>query len=40
VTLTYRFDLIAPTGLLGIPPSMTFSRTAIFAISDFEIDNQ
>jgi Flp pilus assembly protein TadG len=40
VTLTYKFDLIAPTGIIGVPPSITFSRSAVFAVSDFEIDNQ
>jgi Flp pilus assembly protein TadG len=38
VTLTYRFDLIAPVGLLGLPPSFVFERPAVFAMADFEID--
>ncbi len=40
VTLTYTFDLIVPTGILNIPESFTFERSATFAIADFEIDSQ
>jgi hypothetical protein len=38
VTLTHRFDLVAPTGLLGLPSSFSFERTSVFAMSDFELD--
>jgi Flp pilus assembly protein TadG len=44
VTLTYEFRLIVPLNLrlgdvqLGLPSTLTFDRTSVFAISDFEID--
>jgi Flp pilus assembly protein TadG len=44
VTLTYDFRLIVPVsipffgGSLGFPSTLTFDRTSVFAISDFEID--
>jgi hypothetical protein len=40
VDLTYTFDLVshATVGFLGLPASMTFTRTSNFAISDFEAD--
>lgn len=44
VTLTYEFRLIVPVnvpffgGSLGLPSTLTFERTSVFAISDFEID--
>jgi hypothetical protein len=34
VTLDYTFDLIAPSGLLGIPSSLSFSTSSIFALAD------
>lgn len=34
VDLTYTFDLIAPTELIGLSPSFTFTRTSIFAVAD------
>ena len=34
VTLTYTYDMIAPTELLGLPASFTFTRTSIFNIAD------
>lgn len=45
VDLTYNFRIIAPLGFdffgvrLGLPASLTFTRTSVFAISDFELDN-
>jgi len=38
VDLSYTFDLILPSGLLGLPSSFTFTRTSVFAVSDFEVD--
>jgi hypothetical protein len=44
VTLTHDFHLIVPMSVtlfdvtVGFPPTMTFERTSIFAISDFIID--
>jgi Flp pilus assembly protein TadG len=44
VTLTYNFRLVAPVGFdflgvrLGLPATLPFSRTSVFAISDFEVD--
>jgi Flp pilus assembly protein TadG len=44
VTLEYDFDLLVPVNIdlggssFGFPSTITFERTAIFAISDFEID--
>ena len=40
VDLSYRFDLITPATVevVGLPSSLTFTRTSIFAISDFEAD--
>jgi hypothetical protein len=40
VDLTYTFELIssATVGFLGLPATMTFTRTSNFAISDFEAD--
>jgi Flp pilus assembly protein TadG len=44
VALTYNFRTIAPLGFdffgtrLGLPDTLTFTRTSVFAISDFEID--
>lgn len=44
VRLSYDFRLIAPFGFdffgtrIGLPDELTFTRTSVFAISDFEID--
>ena len=46
VTVTFRFDAIVPLNIryfdrrLGFPDSLVLQRTAIFAISDFELDEQ
>jgi hypothetical protein len=34
VTLTYTFNLILPTDLLGIPPSLTLVRNSTFNLAD------
>jgi hypothetical protein len=44
VTVSFRFDAIVPLNIryfdrqLGFPSSITLERTAVFAISDFELD--
>lgn len=44
VDVDYTFDLIVPVGIefhdvhLGLPDTLTISRTSIFANSDFEVD--
>jgi hypothetical protein len=38
VQLEYDFRLLLPSSLLGIPQQLTFTRTSIFEVSDFEID--
>ena len=44
VTLEYTFRLLVPLSIqigdvtLGIPPSLTFQRSSVFAMSDFELD--
>jgi hypothetical protein len=44
VTVRFRFDAIVPVNIryfdrqLGFPSSITLERTAVFAISDFELD--
>jgi hypothetical protein len=38
VTLVYDFSLLLPTGLIGLPPVLTFERSSLFEVSDFEID--
>lgn len=45
VDLAYNFKMLAPVGFdffgvrLGFPDSFAFSRTSIFAVSDFGLDN-
>jgi hypothetical protein len=34
VSLTYTFNLIAPTGLVGVPPSLQFTQSSTFDIAD------
>jgi Flp pilus assembly protein TadG len=38
VTLAYDFSLLVPTPLLGLPSTLSFERSSLFEISDFEID--
>jgi Flp pilus assembly protein TadG len=44
VTLSYTFHLIAPINFrlgdveLGFPSDLTFTRSSVFAVSDFELD--
>jgi hypothetical protein len=46
VTLDYTFRLLVPLNLrmgdlqLGLPETIRFTRTSVFAISDFEIDGR
>jgi Flp pilus assembly protein TadG len=44
VTLSYAFDIIVPLHIqffnveLGLPTQVSFERTSVYAISDFELD--